>query len=211
MSNMRIPQQSGVILLPDAVTFPHGALPLHIFEPRYQKMIADAIESEAMICVANLQSEETSDPAKCTSNIGTIGLIRASKKQADGCSNLLLHSLSRVEFLSWEKKSNCPYPKALIKPIQSIIEPTNDVTELIIASLRDALTRVINPLPKEAIQHINDMLDNINDDISTLTDVIAQQFVSNSGIRQSLLEESHPNKRAETLIRHLRLQKLKIQ
>ena len=29
--------------LPDVVLFPQVALPLHVFEPRYRKMVADAL------------------------------------------------------------------------------------------------------------------------------------------------------------------------
>jgi Lon protease-like protein len=205
MVSIEIPEQAGAILLPNAVTFPHGALPLHIFEPRYRKMLEDAFESDFMICVANLQSEETPDPSACTSKVGIIGLIHVSKEQEDGRSNLILHSVSRVEFLSWEPDST--YPRANIKPIANIIEPASDSTELLIASLRDATSRVLAPFSDEVISQINDTLDRVNEDLAILTDVVAQQFVSDDQVRQSLLEDNNPTNRAETLIRHLRTQK----
>ena len=34
MSSLNIPETCGVMLLPDCTLFPHGGLPLHIFEPR---------------------------------------------------------------------------------------------------------------------------------------------------------------------------------
>ncbi len=208
MTSIGIPEQAGAILLPNAVTFPHGALPLHIFEPRYRKMLEDAFESDFMICVANLQSEETPDPSACTSKVGIIGLIRVSEKQQDGRSNLILHAITRVEFLSWESDSTYPYPRANIKPITSIVQPVSDSTELIIASLRDATSRFLAQFTDEVITQTNKTLDRVNEDLATLTDVVAQQFVIDEQVRQSLLEENHPTNRAEALIRHLRIQKI---
>jgi Lon protease-like protein len=204
MKSITIPKQAGVILLTNAVTFPHGVLPLHIFEPRYRKMLEDAFESNSMICVANLQAKETSDPSECTCKVGFIGLIRISEQQKDGRSNLILHSISRVEFLSWESDPAYLYPRANIKPIKSIIEPITDSTELVIESLRDATSRFLAQFTDEVISQTNDTLDRVNEDLAMLTDVVAQQFIVDEKVRQSLLEEDGPNKRAETLIRHLR-------
>jgi len=205
MHSIQIPESSGAILLPNTVTFPHGAIPLHIFEPRYRKMLNDALADNFMICVANLHSEETLNPADCTSKIGTIGFIRASHEQDDGCSNLILHSIIRVEFLSW--KTNSRYPKAKIRPIPSITPPNSNSTKLLIESLRHATSHILSQFPPEAGTKINDSLDKVNEDIGTLTDVVAQQFVNHDKTRQALLEESNPHKRAETLTRYLRIQK----
>lgn len=206
MTSITIPNQAGVMLLTDAVTFPHGILPLHIFEPRYRKMLDDALKTNSMICVANLHSEEIDNLSACTLKVGFIGLIRVSEQLEDGRSNLILHAVSRVEFLSWESGND--YPTALIKPISNITEPLTDATELLIASLRDAVSRFIAPCTKEMISGVNSMLDRVKDDLAILTDVVAQQFVIDTSIRQSLLAESNPSVRAETLIRHLRIQKI---
>ena len=208
MKSIDIPEHTGVILLSNAVTFPHGALPLHIFEPRYRKMLEDAFASDSMICVANLQSEETSDPSECVSKIGFIGLIRSSEKQEDGRSNLILHSVTRVEFLSWETDSAYPYPRANIKPISDVVEPITDSTELVIKSLRDAASRFISQFNDEVISQTNNILDRVNEDLGILSDIIAQQFVIDDKVRQTLLEETTPSKRAEALIRFLRIQKI---
>ena len=41
--------------LPNVVLFPGGLLPLHIFEPRYRAMAADAIASDRRIGMVLLQ------------------------------------------------------------------------------------------------------------------------------------------------------------
>ena len=40
------------MLLPDCTLFPHGGLPLHIFEPRYRQMLDDALEDSCFFAVA---------------------------------------------------------------------------------------------------------------------------------------------------------------
>lgn len=218
MTSIKIPDAAGVILLNNAVTFPHGALPLHIFEPRYQRMLEDAFAADSMICVANLHSEESSKPGECVAKVGFIGLIRASKKGEDGRSNLILHCLSRVEFLSWgsnpdtvsdtvsDSAAEVAYPWAKIKPIRDVVEPITESTELIIRSLRDAASRFLSQFREDVVAQTNETLDRVNEDLGILSDVIAQQFIIDEDFRQSLLEEYSPTKRAEALIRHLRIQ-----
>lgn len=212
MTSFQIPKQSGVIILPNTITFPHGALPLHIFEPRYVKMLEDALEKNSMICVANCLSQETTNPSEYTAKTGTIGLIRIAKKTEAGNSDLLLHSICRVEFLSWEENSAQIHPKsypiANIKPIHNIVQPVTESTELVIKSLRDATSRFLQPLPADSISKFNETLNPVSADLATLTDLIAQQFITDPLLRQSLLEENNPTKRAETLIRQLRIRQI---
>jgi len=205
MSSLKLPTQAGVILLPNSVTFPHGVLPLHIFEPRYRDMIEDTMSDNRMMCVANLHKPETENVASCTSKMGYIGIIRASAKQDDGCSNLILHCLTRVEFLSWERGTI--YPKANIKPLVNLDKKPTEASEITMRSLRDAMTRHLVKSPDLLVEKTNEILDRFDRDLDTLTDVIAQQFIDKHSLRQSLLEDLDPRSRAETLIRYLRMRK----
>ena len=49
---MKLPCEVPVMTLPDATLFPQALLPLHIFEPRYRRMLADVLESDRMFSVA---------------------------------------------------------------------------------------------------------------------------------------------------------------
>ena len=44
-----LPSPLPLFPLPDVVLFPHMPLPLHVFEPRYRKMTADAMASHKTI------------------------------------------------------------------------------------------------------------------------------------------------------------------
>ena len=95
MEGLQLPQKCGVILLSDTVLFPHGALPLHIFEPRYRAMLADAIQGNCFFCVGNLLEAREGDSDQRPASIGTLGLIRASREAENGTSNVLLHGVMR--------------------------------------------------------------------------------------------------------------------
>jgi len=79
------------------VLFPVTYLPLHIFEPRYQDMVADPLKQEAYIGMALLQEGQLHDthgnPAVCSP--GCVGRITTFRPLRDGCSDLILHGLSR--------------------------------------------------------------------------------------------------------------------
>lgn len=171
------------MLLPDCTLFPHGGLPLHIFEPRYRTMLADALEGSCLFAVARLTGPETSDPAECTAPVGTIGLVRASRELDDGTSNLLLHGVIRVRFTGW---IDAPYPRARIEPLLSVFEPESQAGAAL-ESLREAGMAATGELPAELRETVRTMMEQI-DDPCILADVIAQQFLTDPDERQHLLE-----------------------
>ena len=148
MDSLTIPDKAGVILLPDAVLFPHGALPLHIFEPRYRQMLEEAIEGECMFCVGNLLGDDSTDPERCAAPVGTVGLIRASRESEEGTSNLLLHGVIRVYFESWHTDEK-PYPYASIRPVIDTTLPVAEEKDYL-ARLRKAMNRALSDSPRKS-------------------------------------------------------------
>ena len=49
LNKKEIPQEISIFPLANAVFFPNTILPLNIFEPRYKKMVEDALSSNKMI------------------------------------------------------------------------------------------------------------------------------------------------------------------
>lgn len=201
MSGLEIPEYCGAILLPETTLFPHGAMPLHIFEPRYREMLDDALKSNCMICVGTLIDSETSNPADCAASIGTIGLIRASREQEDGRSNLLLHGILRVKFTDW--LDDKPYPFAHIEPALSREIPESE-TKSATANLRDAVNQALRSFPEETQTRVNATLDRAQGDPVILADAVAQQFIQNPSMRRQLLEEREVAKRIDFLAGYLR-------
>jgi Lon protease-like protein len=199
MSAIELPESCGVMLLPDCTLFPHGGLPLHIFEPRYRKMLNDALEGGCMFAVARLVSEETKFPGACTAPVGTIGLVRASREQEDGTSNLLLHGVWRVRFTEWLVSH--PYPYARIEPVISYFEPQEQATAAM-KTLRGSVEDAIHKLPSDIQQGILSLLDRA-DEPGLMADIICQQFIHDSDLRQDLLETESVSARIPTICRFL--------
>jgi uncharacterized protein len=199
MSSLQIPQICGAMLLPDCTLFPHGGLPLHIFEPRYRQMLNEALGDSCFFAVACLTGEETENPAECTAPVGTVGLIRASREMDDGSSNLLLHGVIRVRFTEWILDS--PYPKARISPLPAVFEPESQ-SEAAIESLREAAEAATRQLPEAVRETVMEMSKQI-DDPAILADVICQQFLHHPEERQQMLETESVAARIAWLCREL--------
>lgn len=172
------------MLLPDCTLFPHGGLPLYIFEPRYRKMLDDALEGDCFFAVARLLGEEEETPENYVSPVGTIGLVRASREQKDGTSQLLVHGVMRVRFTEWHETRDYPY--ASIEPVISIFSPEIQARAAM-KTLRGAVEDAVRPLSEEVQSGVFALLDRA-DDPGLMTDIISQQFIHEADLRQSLLE-----------------------
>lgn len=172
------------MLLPECTLFPHGGLPLHIFEPRYRKMLADALEGDCFFAVARLTGEETTDPAACVAEVGTIGLVRASREQEDGSSQLLLHGVMRMRFTEWHEGRGYPY--ASVEPVMSVFTP-EEQSAAAMKTLRGAVEDAVSSLPEEVQSGVFSLLDRAEDP-GLMTDIVCQQFIHEADLRQELLE-----------------------
>src|SRR3954467_13058054 len=112
--------------LPGAVLFPHALLPLYIFEPRYRKMLEDALREHRMFCVTLIKPICPDWRAREDFfHLATAGLIRACVERSDGTSNLVLQGLQRVRFTGFRQET--PFPIAEIEPLAST--PANPPVE----------------------------------------------------------------------------------
>jgi Lon protease-like protein len=88
MALLRIP----VFPLAGAILFPGGQLPLHIFEPRYRAMIADALAGERLIGM--VQPRDQGEPPLLF-EVGCLGRIVGADALDDGRYNVVLEGLGR--------------------------------------------------------------------------------------------------------------------
>lgn len=200
MASIHLPERCGVMLLPDCTLFPHGGLPLFIFEPRYRKMLEEALEGDCFFSVARLLGEEIGDPADYAAPVGTIGLVRASREQEDGTSQLLIHGVMRVRFTDWHDERD--YPFASIEPVISVFSP-EEQADAAVKTLRGAVEDAVRNLPEEVQQGVFALLDRADDPALT-TDIICQQFIHEADLRQSLLEMDRVADRIPVICDYLR-------
>src|SRR5260370_12328092 len=91
--------------LPNVVLFPQVMLPLHIFEPRYRQMTAEALAGDRLIALVLLKPgwEAASDEQPALHAVACLGKIVADQQLEDGRYNILLPGLSRARLQSPEE------------------------------------------------------------------------------------------------------------
>src|SRR3712207_569670 len=84
--------------LPNLVLFPSVIQPLHIFEPRYRQMTADALAGDRLLAIVLLRPgwEEEYEGRPAVYPVACLGHIAAHQRLEDGRSNLLLRGLRRI-------------------------------------------------------------------------------------------------------------------
>ncbi len=189
------------MLLPDCTLFPHGGLPLFIFEPRYRKMLEDALEGDCFFAVARLLEDGDGENDATASPVGTIGLVRASREQEDGTSQLLIHGVMRVRFTEWHDERDYPY--ASIEPVMSAFKP-KEQSAAAVKTLRGVVEDAVRHLPEEVQSGVFALLDRA-DEPGLMTDIICQQFVHDPDLRQSLLEMERVGDRIPVICEFLRV------
>jgi ATP-dependent Lon protease len=83
------------------VLFPSELLPLHIFEPRYRKMLVDIEFNRNIFGVSYFNSVESDSDIPEIGSIGCVAEVRDSQTQEDGRSNILTVGLIRYEITGY--------------------------------------------------------------------------------------------------------------
>lgn len=149
--SLRIP----LFPLPDVVLLPGTLLPLHIFEPRYRAMVADALEGDRTIGMTMLKpGAEADEGVPAIHRIGTAGEIVESEALPDGRYNIILEA--RFRFRVLEERAPDPYRLARVEPVRTVSLPETEEGERVIASATGLFGEVaraldLPPLPSEAI------------------------------------------------------------
>jgi Lon protease-like protein len=98
------PTRFPIFPLPNVVLFPDTRLPLHIFEPRYRQMTADALAGDGYIGMVLLRdAASVAEPAPPVFQVGGLGRIDESSRLDDGRYELLLTAVRRFRILEEEK------------------------------------------------------------------------------------------------------------
>ena len=177
--------------LPGLAFFPQALLPLHIFEPRYRKMLSDSLNTHRLFAVAGLDVKRMGSAFEPPYRIATIGVVRACQGRDDGTSNLLLQGLTRVEFTDIVGEE--PYRRMKIRALES--EP--GAPEADNERLRTQLSRLLSTrmrLSGESSAEITKFLRGI-DDPETFADLAAFNLCGDARLKQRLLETLNVNQR----------------
>ncbi len=129
--------------LPTVVLFPNVFLPLHIFEPRYREMVADAVASDRMIGMVLLRPgwERDYEGRPPVYPIGFIGVITHVERLQDGRYNIVLRGVERFRIV--EENAERSYRRAIVEPMHDLAVSTGDRST--IRSLRTRLEQLLAP------------------------------------------------------------------
>lgn len=83
------------------VLFPSELLPLHIFEPRYRKMLTDIEFSRNLFGVSYFNLEESDSDVPEIGSIGCVAEVKDSQTLEDGRSNILTVGIIRYEITGY--------------------------------------------------------------------------------------------------------------
>jgi len=96
-----LPDTIPIFPLPDIALLPGANMPLHIFEPRYREMVADALEGDRVIGMVMLQPgwEEDYEGSPAVHSIGGAGTIEGVDELPDGRYNIVLEGTTRFRIV----------------------------------------------------------------------------------------------------------------
>ena len=118
-----LPPEIPLFPLPNVVLFPSVFLPLHIFEPRYRAMVADALAGDRVIGMVLLRPgwEPHYEGGPPVYPIGCAGLITHAERLDDGRYNIILRGLEKFQILTETAGTSAavarPYRLARIEPL----------------------------------------------------------------------------------------------
>lgn len=188
--------------LPNLVLFPHVMQPLHIFEPRYRQMTADALAGDRLIAMALLRPGWESDYAgnPPVHPVACLGRIVAEQRLEDGRFNLLLRGLSRVR-LTGEVPADRLYRVARGELLAGGPAPPPEVDR----KLRQDLARVVLPryAGRKAVQEQVAKLFQADNPLGVVSDLLAFTLPLDVEVRQQLLEVLNVERRARLLLGQL--------
>ena len=186
--------------LPNVVLFPNVFLPLHVFEPRYREMVADALAGDRMIGMVLLRPgwEHDYDGRPPVYSVGCSGLISHFERLQDGCYNIILRGLER--FRTLEEDSSCSYRRALVERLGDGQLSNDD--RATVRRLRSKLEALLAPaVAKSGTEVMNASAMGDEDLINALAQYLDLEPLE----KQALLERNCLRSRAESLVELLEM------
>jgi ATP-dependent Lon protease len=178
------------------VLFPGMPMPLHIFEPRYRKMLADIRASDNLFGLSFFDSNSSGKDLPPAGHVGCVAEVTETQALPDGRSNILTVGVIRYRAEGYIERGE-PY---LVVRVNFFEDDTED-GELLDASSREVAAmfmRVAN-----AIRVINDERGNLPDISDTepqkLSFLVAAALEIEVQTKQELLELRSTSERLSRL------------
>jgi ATP-dependent Lon protease len=166
--------------LPRIALFPRAILPLHVFEPRYQAMLADALATHRCIAMAMVVDEDDEPPA--IARVAGVGEVVQHEALPDGRAHILLRGLARV--VLDELPFVSPYRRARARVLVELPTAVSDVER---AALQAAAAGFVAEVRRRDLDVELELPEGL--DVGGIADLCAQHIVLDAEIRQEALEQ----------------------
>jgi uncharacterized protein len=191
--------------LPGAVLLPHALIPLHVFEPRYRKLIRDCQSGTGVLALANIPAEARrarKDPPRVLPVIGA-GILARVDPLPDGRSNIAVRGVLRARILE-ELSPQEPYRIVRAEPLADMASEL-DVARRHAEELRQLVLAYCSRRPGPAATALAQMVGSTAEP-GELADAIGAMVIEAPQERQQLLEITSPEER----LRHVSQQVLSL-
>lgn len=195
---MNLPSVIPVMLLQQCNIFPHGLLPLYIFEPRYRAMLRHALLTDRLLCIGTMapaEDGETGETDDRISEYSTASVIRACVGNEDGTSHLVLQGVQRVRILAWEQYE--PFRIARIEAVETVCTSPGEA----VTKSQELIDRVLGLMSNEktAAVQLTMQLQQLTDP-ECRADFVAAHLIRDAATRQPLLGMAEVEDRLDYLL-----------
>jgi len=200
-----------VFPLAHVALMPHAVLPMHIFEPRYRRMVADALDGAGQIALAVFEGEGWRTEYEGRPAIRSavcVGQIVQHQKMPDGRYDIALHGVCRGRVIEELPEDEArPYRMALLEPV-GVAE--FDETEL--AGYRERFADLLTTAPLSDLKRAARVVEHLKNDqfpTTAIMELVTVSILHDSEARYypelhySLLAEGDPVRRAALIEREL--------
>lgn len=187
--------------LPRCVLLPHATIPLHIFEPRYFRMVSDVLDTHGMIAMASFEGEawkQNYEGAPPLRDFVCLGHIVRHESLPGNRYQILLQGLCRARIV--EELGHSPYRVARLEPVECVAESDEDL-----APQRSTLEKLFGDSLLKQLSGVSAIGHWISAEVPTtaLVDLATMALCDDHEARYQLLTESNAIARAHWLENYL--------
>ncbi len=189
-----------VFPLPSAVLLPGGALPLHIFEPRYRQLVEHALETDGVFAMAQVipgQEGFLQSGMPALESMLCVGVISQHEKTDDGRYNIVLVGVARARVVRELPQTNG------YREVEAEVLPDASFDESQEVQLRQAVLELVARLPQDVGQRIAQVTARAKGGM--LADVVAAAIFDDAIQRYEILSELDVSTRVQVVTEELLL------
>jgi Lon protease-like protein len=191
-----------VFPLQDSVLLPQAVLPLHIFEPRYRKMVNDALDSCGFIAMALVENAAAlSDPDLRSPRVRPyvgVGQIREYERLKDGRFLIVLQGLCRARIV--REVTTLPYRMMRLVPAETVVQEDSRLT-----AYRDRIEQLVKRQVEQTGMNgfVDVGLSDLHMSTQVMIDLAIAAVCTDTDQRYSMLSQPDVRQRAEWLIHRM--------